>query len=98
MRKYYHRFIYEMVVFSAWDDSNPNSFHVAYHFEDYFTSRKAAFAFVHGYMLWLCREGLAKEAVEMNWSNATDSQHVMYRVDDGKKVEFYGIVRNIILQ
>lgn len=98
MKKYCRRYIYEMVTFSAWDDNDPSSFHVEYHFEDYFTSRRAAVAYVHDYMLWLCREGMARDVVEFNWTNVYGSQYVMYRVEGGDWLEFYGIVRNVILQ
>lgn len=97
MKKFSQRYIYEMVTLSAWDNDDPASFYVEYHFEDYFTSRKAAIAFVHDYMKWLLREGMAKKAIEVNLSNEYNSQLVMYRVDDGAKIEYYGIVRNMIL-
>lgn len=97
MKKISQRYIYEMVTLSFWDDNNQSSFYVEYHFEDYFTSRKAAIAFVHAYMKWLLQKGMAKKAIEVNLSNEYGTQLVMYRVEDGAKVEYYGIVRNMIL-
>ncbi len=97
MKKFSQRYIYEMVTLCAWDDDDPSTFYVDYHYEDYFTSRKAAIAYVHGYIKWLLSKKMAREAVEVNLSNEYGTQLVMYRIKDGAKVEYYGIVRNRIL-
>lgn len=98
MKKFSQRYIYEMVTLCAWDNNSQAAFYVAYHFEDYFTSRKAAIAYVHDYVKWMLRKGMAKKAVEVNLSKGRGSQLVMYRVEDGAKIEYYGIIRNMILK
>lgn len=91
------RFIYEMVSLSAWGNDESRGFHVEYHFEDYFLSRKAAVNFTNGYVEWLLKEGLAKEAVQCSWRSHTGSMLALWRVFDGIKFEYYGVVRNLIL-
>jgi len=97
MKKFSQRYIYEMVVLKAWDDKDPDTFYIDYHFEDYFTSRKAAFAFVHGFIRWMLGEKIILKAQLVNLSNKYGTQLAMYRVDDGEKIQYYGIVRNMIL-
>lgn len=91
------RFIYEMVTLERYGNDDERGFYVAYHFENYFTSRKAAIAFCNGYVLWLLKEKLATEAIEHRWENKFQSECVLWRVYNGKEVEYYGIVRNMIL-
>lgn len=91
------RYIYEMVTFERFGNDDKRGFYVAYHFEDYFTNRKAAIAFCNGYILWLLKEKMATEAIEHRWENKTRSHSVLWRVYMVGKVEYYGIVRNMIL-
>lgn len=91
------RFVYEMVTFEPFGNDDERGFHVAYHFENYFTSRKAAVTFCNDYVLWLLKEKMATKAIEHRWENKFQSQIVLYRVDNGEEIEFYGIVRNMIL-
>lgn len=97
MKKFSKRYIYEMVVLKAWDDKNPDAFYIDYHLGDYFSSRKAAIAFVHGHIKWMLGEKLALKVKLVNLSDKYGTQLAMYRVDDGEKIEYYGIVRNIII-
>lgn len=97
MKKFSQRYIYEMVVLKVWGDKNPDAFYIDYHFEFYFTSRKAAIAFVHGQIKRMLGEKLALKAKLVNLSNKYGTQLAMYRVDDGENIEYYGIVRNMIL-
>lgn len=91
------RYIYEMVTFEPFGKDAANGFHVAYHFEDYFASRKAAIKFVAEYMLWATKNEIINEAMEMNWASKTNSMVVCWKTWDGKKVEYYGFTRNMIL-
>ena len=91
------RYIYEMVTLHSWDKNENGGFHVAYHFEDYFMSRKAAIKFLDDYILWLLKEKMIEEAVQVDWTSATGSMLAKWRTFDGKNTEFYGIVRNMIL-
>lgn len=97
MKKYCQRYIYEMVTFRAWESNEPSSFYIDYHFEDYFTNRKAAIAYVQDYIEWLKREKMAKKVVDVNLNNKYGSQTVMYRIENKSVIEYYGIVRNRIL-
>lgn len=91
------RYIYEMVTFARHVNSDERNFFVAYHFEFYFTSRKAAVSFCNNYILWLLKKKMATEAIEHRWENKTRSQSVLFHVNNGKEIEYYGIVRNMIL-
>lgn len=91
------RYIYEMVTFEPHGNDDERGFYVAYHFEDYFTSRKAAICYCNNYILWLLKKKMASEAIEHRWENKTRSQSVLFRVNNGKEIEYYGIVRNMIL-
>lgn len=92
-----NKFIYEMVAFQPFGIDNERGFFVAHHFEDYFTSRKAAVDFCNGFILWLLKEKMATEAIGHRWENKTRSQCVLFRVNNGKEIEYFGIVRNQIL-
>ena len=92
-----NRFIYEMVTLEPWGEDESRGFHVAYHFEDYFTSRKRALSFTAGYVEWILKEGLAKEAVQCSWRSKSGAMLALWRVFDGLKYEYYGVVRNLIL-
>ena len=91
------KYIYEMVTFRSWEDANPEHFYVEYHFEDYFTSRKAAISFMRSYIEWLRKKKMAVETTELNLKDRFNNQHVLYLVQNEEVTEFYGIVRNIIL-
>lgn len=91
------RYIYEMVTFEPWENENPEHFYIAYHFEDFFTSRKAAIKYTNGYIEWLLSKKIAIEAIEVNQSNKTNSQLVLWKVVNHSTTEYYGIVRNVIL-
>ena len=91
------RYIYEMVTFERFGEDDERGFYVAHHFEDYFTSRKAAVDFCNGYILWLLKEKMANEAIEHRWENKFHSQCVLWRVYNEKEIEYYGIVRHMIL-
>lgn len=91
------RYIYEMVTFRAWEAADPVTFQVEYHFEDYFTSRKAAIDFTRHYVEWLLKQKLAVEAVELNMTDRNNCELVMYMVQNEKLTEYYGIKRNMIL-
>lgn len=91
------RYIYEMVTFEPHGNDDERGFYVAYHFEDYFTSRKAAVNFLNDYILWILKEKMATEAIEHRWESKNRSQNVFWRVYMVGKVEYYGIVRNMIL-
>ena len=91
------RYVYEMVTLYPWDENELRSFYVAYHFEDYFMSRKAAEKFLDDYIVWMLREKLAEEAVQVGWTSPSGAMLAKWRTFDGKKTEYYGIVRNMIL-
>ena len=91
------RYVYEMVTLNPWDDNELRSYYVAYHFEDYFMSRKAAEKFLDDYIVWMLREKLAVEAVQVDWSSPSGAMLAKWRTFDGVKTEYFGIVRNMIL-
>lgn len=92
-----NKFIYEMVTFQPFGIDDERGFFVNYHFEDYFTSRKAAVSFCNDYIVWLLKQKMATEAVEHKYENEHHSYCVLWRVYNGKIFEYYGIVRNMIL-
>lgn len=91
------RYIYEMVTFRDWEAADPVTFQVEYHFEDFFTSRKAAIDFTRHYVEWLLKNKFAVEAVKVNFTDRYNNMLVMYMVQNEKETEFYGIKRNMIL-
>lgn len=91
------RYIYEMVTFRTWEAADHVTFQVENHFEDYFTSRKAAINFTRNYVEWLLKNKMAVEAVEINLTGRYNRELVMYMVQNEKITEYYGIVRNMIL-
>lgn len=92
-----NKYIYEMVTLSCWGDDASRGFYIDHHFEDYFLSKKKALSFIKGYMEWLVKERLIEYFELYENISATGSMMCKYRTFDGKKFEFYGIVRNIIL-
>lgn len=86
-----------MVTFSKWEAADPVAFQVEYHFEDYFTSRKTAINFTRNYVEWLLKNKKAVEAVEINLTDRYNRELIMYKVQNEKVTEYYGIVRNMIL-
>lgn len=86
-----------MVALSPCGEDESRGFCVAYHFEDYFLNRKNAISFTDSFIEWLLREGMAKEAVKCSWKSKTGSMLALWRVSDGMKFEYYGVVRNLIL-
>lgn len=91
------RYIYEIVAFTAWDDNDPDDFYVAHHYEEYFSSRKAAIAYCHNKIKWMLGENVAQKAIIVNLSNKYGSQLAIYRVEEGEMIDYYGIVRSMIL-
>lgn len=92
-----NKFVYEMVSLSPYGEDESRGFHVAFHFEDYFLNRRNALSFTDGYIEWLLKEGIAKEAVKCSWKSKSGSMLALWRVSDGPKVEYYGVVRSLIL-
>ena len=91
------RYIYEMVVLKAWDDKDPVDFYIDYHFENYFTCREAAIAYVHSHIKCMLGKKFMLKAKLVNLSNKYGTPLAMYRVYVGGEIEYYGIVRNMIL-
>ena len=91
------RYVYEMVTLYPWDENELSSFYVAYHYEDYFMSSKAAEKFLDDYIVWMLREKLAEEAVLVGWTSPSGAMLAKWKTFDGKKTEYYGIVRSMIL-
>lgn len=86
-----------MVTLSPYGKDESRGFHVAYHFEDYFLNQKNAISFTDGYIEWLLKEGMAREAVKCSWKSIGGSVLALWRVSDGLKFEYYGVKRNLIL-
>lgn len=86
-----------MVTLKSWQNSGLDSFSIDYHFEDYFMSRKAAEKFLDDYITFLLERDLALEAVEVDWASPSGAILAKWKTFDGKKTEFFGIVRNMIL-
>ena len=91
------RYVYEMVTLNKNEENNFITFYIGYHYENFFLSRKAAIKFLDDYILWLLKEKLIEEAVQIDWTSTTGSMLAKWRSFDGKKTEYYGIVRNMIL-
>lgn len=86
-----------MVCLEPGDKVDFTSFYVTYHFEDYFMSRKAAEKFLDDYINFLLERDLAIEAVEVGWTSPSGAMLAKWKTFDGKKTEYFGIVRNMIL-
>lgn len=91
------KYIYEMVVFRPYGAVKIEGFFTDYRFEDFFLSKRAAVAWLDGFVSWLRSSGAASEVLPFEWVNHFGFQFVKYRVLSGNDYEYYGIVRHRIL-
>ncbi len=92
-----NKYIYEMVTLSRWGDDSSRGFYIDHHFEDYFLSKKKALSFLYDFIEFLLKEGLIENYELYEYTNKNGSMICKFRTWNGKKYEFFGIVRNKIL-